>query len=113
MTEPFIGLLRDAIEEIDSMLRENYHENRELCLRRLEVLAKQAMRCDVINLDIIDLLNQAKIIVMHDSVSNEYCPYQTPQEVTGRQGRPRFCIAEEQLHFFQSNDETAIFNKYS
>ena len=44
------------------MLRENYHENRELCLRRLEVLAEQAMRCDVINLDIIDLLNQAKII---------------------------------------------------
>ena len=109
MTEPFIRLLRGAVEEIDSILTENYYENRELCLRRLEVLAEQAMRCDGISLNIIDQLNQAKNLIMRDTVSNnEYCPYQTLQEVIGRRGRPRFFIAEEQLHFFQSNDETVI-----
>ena len=113
MTEAFIRLLRDTVEEIDCILTANYHENRELCLRRLEVLAEQAMRCDGVNLNIVDLLNQAKNIIRRDTASNDdYCSYQTPQEITGRRGRPRFFIAEEQLHLFQSNVVTVCFNKY-
>ena len=107
MTEAFIRLLKDTVEETVFILTENYIENRELCLRRLEVLAEQAMRCDGISLHIIDLLNQAKNIIRQDNASSDNRnAYQTPQEITGRRGRPKFFIAEEQLHFFQSNVET-------
>ncbi len=104
VTEVFIRLLRDTVEEIDCILTANYHKNGELCQRRLEVLAEQAMRCDGVNLNIVDLLNQAKNIIRQDTASNDdYCSYQTPQEITGKRGRPRFFIADKQLHFFQSN----------
>jgi hypothetical protein len=102
MAEMLVGILVDSLEELNRMITSNYHENREICLRRLEVLAEQAMTCDGVSLDIVDLLNQAKNILRRDVETNkEYVSYEAPQEITGRRGRPRFCISEEQVQFFQ------------
>ncbi len=105
MAEAFVRILIDSLLELEMLLEGNYQENCEICLRRLEVLAEQAMMCDGMSLEIVDLLNQAKNILRRDAQTNEdYSSYQAPQEMTGRRGRPRFCISEEQLHFFQGKN---------
>ena len=70
MAEMLVGILVDSLEELNRMITSNYHENREICLRRLEVLAEQAMTCDGVSLDIVDLLNQAKNILRRDVETN-------------------------------------------
>ena len=102
MTEAFLRLLRNSVEEIANALREDSHENGELSIRRLEVLAEQAMSCDGVTLDVVDMLNEAKnLLKQQRNNDKEYSSYQAPQEVSGLRGRPRFAISEEQICFFQ------------
>ena len=78
-------LLIDSLGEISAMLTSNYQENSEICLRRLEVLAEQAMTTDGIGQDIVDLMNQAKNLVKKDvETSQDYFSYEAPQQANGR-----------------------------
>lgn len=113
MSEAFVRLLIDSLEQLDTMLESNYQENCEICLRRLEVLAEQAMASDYISLDSIDLIVKAKNILRRDvETDKEYFSYEAPREISGRRGRPRFCISEEQIHFFQGGSAYTYISLY-
>ncbi|XP_028406849.1 uncharacterized protein LOC114529291 [Dendronephthya gigantea] len=107
MAVEILILIRDSLQEIDSLLTENMQENCNMCMRRLGVLAEEAMRCDSIDIGIVEELNRAKNQLISESQwSERHCPYQAPLETNARRGRPKFFISEEQLCFFKANGFT-------
>lgn len=94
--------LRNAVEQIIMILQQSSRkEDHELCVTRLEILCENALANDDIPIQIVDILNQAKIFLQNNiHTEREFNSYEAPLERQQRRGRPRFVISEEQLRFF-------------
>ena len=51
--------MENAIAEVISILSQPGNQDLDLCVTRVEVLAENALSCDGIPLEVVDLLNQA------------------------------------------------------
>ena len=58
--DQFVTELRNGVMEVADILSENLvHENRELCVTRLEVMAESALSHEsILSLDIVEMLNE-------------------------------------------------------
>ena len=79
------------------------NQDLDLCVTRLEVLAENALSCDGIPLEVVDLLNQAVSVLKRNSrMERSHDSYQAPLLSNERnRGRPKFAITEDQLLFFK------------
>ena len=77
------------------------HQDLELCVTRVEVLAESALNCEGISLE--DFLNQAVNLLKRDiPTERTYESYQAPLlQNESRRGMPKFSITEDQLLFFK------------
>ena len=60
LMDQFVTELRNGVMEVADILSENLvHENRELCVTRLEVMAESALSHEsILSLDIVEMLNE-------------------------------------------------------
>lgn len=96
----------NAVEDIIGMIHPHaHHHDLELCERRLEVLAENALNYREIPLEIVNLLSQALNNLRKTmQTKRSYQPYAASLVHNERRpGRPRFEITEDQLIFFHGN----------
>ena len=103
LMDQFVTELRNGVMEVADILSGNLvHENRELCVTRLEVMAESVLSHESISLDIVDMLNEViNILKKQAGLEGDFHSYEAPVRRKETRGRPKFIISEEQLLFFK------------
>ena len=103
LMDQFVTELRNGVMEVADIVSGNLlHENRELCVTRLEVMAVCALSHESISLDIVDMLNEViNILKKQAGLEGDFHSYEAPVRRNETRGRPKFIISEEQLLFFK------------
>ena len=92
----------NALSSIQTASEENQYSLQTYALW-LEVLGERSLASVDIPLEVVDLLNSARMYLKNacGSPTSEFSSYQAPLTRNGERGRPKFVISEEQLEFFK------------